>query len=177
MWSMIETHILLQSSGLNFGTPLDLVQSLVVPITPKLMVKLRGNTERWSRPLDVCWMSSFYLKQSGVSYCVILNLLLFQLLLRVQNAHHLSLCMGNRLGYLLMQLWEIRVVYILMLTLYSTSSSFSSMPRIIASEPKSTRSATSINTTAYRNIWWEWKCYSLRRHFTWQVLGSLGPGL
>ena len=50
MWSMIETHDLLQSSGLNFGTLLDLVQSLVVPITPKLMVKWRGNTERWSRP-------------------------------------------------------------------------------------------------------------------------------
>ena len=33
MWSMIETHNLLQSSGLNFGTLLDLVQSLVVPIT------------------------------------------------------------------------------------------------------------------------------------------------
>ena len=39
MWSMIETHDSLQSSGLNFGTPLDLVQSLVVPITPKLMVR------------------------------------------------------------------------------------------------------------------------------------------
>ena len=50
MWSMIETHNSLQSSGLNFGAPLDLVQSLVVPITPKLMVKLRGNPERWSRP-------------------------------------------------------------------------------------------------------------------------------
>ena len=83
MWSMIETHILLQSSGLNFGTPLDLMLSLVVPITPKLMVRWRGNTERCSRPLDVCWLSSLYLKQSGVSYCVILNLLLIQLLLRV----------------------------------------------------------------------------------------------
>ena len=54
MWSMIGTHVLLQSSGLNFGTPLDLVLSLVVPITPKLMVKRRGNTEHWSRPSDVC---------------------------------------------------------------------------------------------------------------------------
>ena len=50
MWSMIETHVLLQSSGLSFGAPLDLVQSLVVPSTPKLMVKQRGNTEHWSRP-------------------------------------------------------------------------------------------------------------------------------
>ena len=39
MWSMITTHDSLQSSGLNFGTPLDFVQSLVVPITPKLMIK------------------------------------------------------------------------------------------------------------------------------------------
>ena len=50
MWSMIETHDLLQSSGLNFGTLLDLVQSLVVPITPKLMVRWRGNIEHWSKP-------------------------------------------------------------------------------------------------------------------------------
>ena len=42
---MIETHILLQSSGLNFGIPLDLALSLVVPITPKLMVRLKDNTE------------------------------------------------------------------------------------------------------------------------------------
>ena len=68
MWSMIETHVLLQSSGLNFGTPLDLVQSLVVLTIPKLMVRRRGNTERWNRPLDVCWLSNLYLKQSGVSY-------------------------------------------------------------------------------------------------------------
>ena len=73
MWSMIETHVLLQSSGLNFGTPLDLVQSLVVPTIPKLMVKQRGNTEHWSRPLDVCWLSNLYLKQSGVSYYVMLK--------------------------------------------------------------------------------------------------------
>ena len=58
MWSMIETHVSLQSSGLNSGTPLDLVLSLVVFITPKLMVKWRGNTEHWSRPLDVCWLST-----------------------------------------------------------------------------------------------------------------------
>ena len=83
IWFMIETHVLLQSSGLNFGTPLDLVQSLVMLTIPKLMVKWRGNTERWSRPLDVCWLSNPYLKQNGVSYCVTLNLLLIQQLLRV----------------------------------------------------------------------------------------------
>ena len=50
MWFMIETHDLLQSSGLNFGTPLDLVQSLVVLTIPKLMVRQRGSIGRWSRP-------------------------------------------------------------------------------------------------------------------------------
>ena len=53
MWSMIEIHNSLQSSLLNFGAPLDLVQSLVVPIIPKLMVKWRGNTEHWRRPFDI----------------------------------------------------------------------------------------------------------------------------
>ena len=83
MWSMIETHVLLQSSGLNFGTPLDLVLSLVVPTIPKLMVRLRDNTERWNRLLDVCWLSSPYLKQNGVICCVMLNLPLTQPLQRV----------------------------------------------------------------------------------------------
>ena len=83
MWLKIGIHVLLQSFGLNFGTPLDLVLSLVVPITPKLMVKRRGITERWSRPLDICWLSTPNLKKSGVSYCVMWNLLLIQLLLRV----------------------------------------------------------------------------------------------
>ena len=41
--------------------------SLVVPITPKLMVRWRSNTEHWSRPLDICWLT-LYLKQSGVSF-------------------------------------------------------------------------------------------------------------
>ena len=50
MCSMIETHDSLQSSGLNFGAPLDLMQSLVVPITPKMMVRQRGNIERWNKP-------------------------------------------------------------------------------------------------------------------------------
>ena len=75
MWSMIEIHILLKSSKLNFGTPLDLVQSLVVPITPKLMVRLKDNTERWDRLLDVCWLSNPCLKQSGVTYYAMLSLL------------------------------------------------------------------------------------------------------
>ena len=42
MCSMIKNHVLLQSSGLNFGTLSDLVHSLVVPTTPKLMVRWRG---------------------------------------------------------------------------------------------------------------------------------------
>ena len=86
-----------------------------------------------------------------------------QQLLRALGAHHLSLCMGNRLGYLLMQLWEIRVGCLLLLTLYSTSSSLSRMPRIISSEPKSTRSTTLTSTTNYRSIRWEKKCCSLQR--------------
>ena len=83
LWSMIETHDLLQSSGLNFGTLLDHVQSLVVPTIPKLMVKWRGNTECWSKPLDVCWLSSLYLKQSGVTCYVMLSLQSTQQLLTV----------------------------------------------------------------------------------------------
>ena len=51
---MIGTHVSLQSSGLNFGTPLDLVLFLVVPTIPKLMVKWRDSTEHWNNPLDVC---------------------------------------------------------------------------------------------------------------------------
>ena len=132
-WSMIETHILLQSSGLNFGIPLDLVQSLVVLTIPKLMIRRRGSIGHWSRPLGVCWLSNLYLRQSGVSCCVMLSLLSTQQLLRALGAHHLSLCMGNRLGYLLMLLWEIRVGCLLLLTLYSTSRSLSRMPRIILS--------------------------------------------
>ena len=50
MWSMIGTYNSLHSSGLDFGTPLDLVQSLVVLTTPKLMVRRRGSIGRWSRP-------------------------------------------------------------------------------------------------------------------------------
>ena len=80
---MIETHISLQNSGLNFGTPLDLVLSLVVPTIPKLMVRLRDITEHWNKPLDICWLSSPCLKQNGVICCVILNLPLTQLLQRV----------------------------------------------------------------------------------------------
>ena len=50
MWFVIETHDLLQSSGLNFGTLLGLVLSLVVLTIPKLMVRRRGSTGHWSKP-------------------------------------------------------------------------------------------------------------------------------
>ena len=142
MWFVIETHDLLQSSGLNFGTLLGPMLSLVVLTIPKLMVRRRGSTGRWSKPWDVCWLSDLYLKPSVVTYCVMLSLQSTQELLRALGAHHLSLYMGNRLGYLLMLLWEIRVGDLLLLTLYSTSSSLSRRPRIISGEPKSTRSAT-----------------------------------
>ena len=45
MWFMIETHVSLQSSGLNLGIPLDLMPSLVVLTIPKLMVKWISNIE------------------------------------------------------------------------------------------------------------------------------------
>ena len=45
MWSMTGIRISLQSSELNFGTSLDLVQSLAVLTIPKLMVRLKDNTE------------------------------------------------------------------------------------------------------------------------------------
>ena len=84
--------------------------------------------------------------------------------------------MGKRSDYLLMLLWEARVGDLLLLTLYSISNSLSRKPRIISSEPKSTRSATLTSTTQYRTVRWEKKCCSLQRHFTWQVLGSFGLG-
>ena len=102
MWSMIGTHVSLQSSGLNFGTPLDLVLSLVAPTIPKLMVRWRDNTERWNKPLDVCWLSSPCLKQNGVTCYIMLSLPSTQQLQRALGALHLSWYMGNRLGYLLM---------------------------------------------------------------------------
>ena len=74
MCSMTATHVLLQSSRLNFGTPLDLVLSLVVPTIPKLMVRLRDNTERWNKLLDIYWLNSPYLKHSGVICCVMWSL-------------------------------------------------------------------------------------------------------
>ena len=162
---MIETHALLQSSGLNSGTPLDLVPSLVAPTIPKLMVRRRGNTGRWNKLLDVCWISNIYPKQSGVGYNVMLSLPSTQQLLRALVTHHSSLCMGNRLDYLLMLLWVTRVGCLLLLTLYSTSSSLSRRPRIISSESKSCKNATLTSITICRNISWEKKCYSLRRHF------------
>ena len=74
MWFVIETHDLLQSSGLNFGTPLDLVQSLVVLTIPKPMVRQRGSIGRWSRPWDVYYLSNPYLKLGGVTCYVMLSL-------------------------------------------------------------------------------------------------------
>ena len=153
------------------------MQSLVVLTIPKLMVRCRGSIGHWSRPLDVYWLNNLYLRQSGVSCCIILSLPSTQQSLRALGTHHLSLCMGNRSDYLLMLLWEVRVGDLLLLTLYSTSSSLSRMPRIISSEPKSTRSATLTSTTNCRNIRWEKKCCFLQRHFTWQVLRSFGVGL
>ena len=141
------------------------------------MVKRRGNTEHWNRPLGIRWLSNLYLKLSGIAYCVMLSLQSTQQLVRTLCAHHLSLYMGNRLGSLLMLLWEIRVGCLLQLTLYSISRSLSRMPKIISSEPKSIKSTTSTSTTTYKNIRLEKTCCSLRRHFTWQVLGSYGLGL
>ena len=42
---MIGTHALLQSFGLNFGTSLDLMLSLVALAIPKLMVRQRYSIE------------------------------------------------------------------------------------------------------------------------------------
>ena len=75
MWSMTGTHVSLQSSGLNFGIPVDLVLSLVVPTIPKLMVRLRGNTECWNKLLDVYWLTSPCLKQNGIICCIMWSLL------------------------------------------------------------------------------------------------------
>ena len=75
-----------------------------------------------------------------------------------------------------MKLLCIRVGGLLLLSLYSTFSSLSRMPRIISREPRSTRSATLTSTTDFRSIRWENKCCSLRRHFNWMGLGSLGLG-
>ena len=99
-----------------------------------------------------------------------------QQLLRALGTHHLSLFMGNGLGYLLMQLLGIRVRGLLLLTSSSTFSSLSRMPRIISREPISTRSATSASTTDFRSIRWEQKCCSLLRYFTWLGLRSFSLG-
>ena len=85
--------------------------------------------------------------------------------------------MGNRLGYLLMQLLGIRVGGLLLLTSYSTFTGLSRIPRIISRELGSIRSATLTNTTDFRSIRWEKKCCSLRRHFAWLGLGSFRLGL
>ena len=102
MWPIIGTHVLLQSSGLNFGIPLDLMQSLVVPTIPKLMVRWRDSIQRWNKLLDICWKSSSCLKQNVLTCYVILNLPSTQQLQRALGALYLSWYMGNRLGYLLM---------------------------------------------------------------------------
>ena len=99
---MIGTHVLLQSFRLNFGTPMDLVLSLVAPTIPTLMVRRRDNTEHWNKPLDVCWISGPCLKQSGVTCYVMLSLASTEKLQRALGALHLNWYMGNRLGCLLM---------------------------------------------------------------------------
>ena len=114
---------------------------------------------------------------SGVTCYVMLSLQSTQQLLRALGSRHLSLSMGDRLGYLLMQLLGIRVGGLLLLTLHSTFSSLSRMAQIISREPRNPRSATLTSTTNSRSIRWEKKCCSLRRHFTWLGLGSLGLGL
>ena len=108
IWSMIETHVSLQSSRLYFGGPLDFVLSLVAHTIPKLIIRLRDKTERWNRLLDVFWLSSLCLTQNGLTCYVILSLLSTQQLQRTLGALHLSWCMGNRLGYLLISFWIIR---------------------------------------------------------------------
>ena len=72
---MTGTHILLQSFELKFSTPLDLALSLVAFTIPKQIVKLRDNTEHWSKLLDVYWQSSPCLNQNVVTCCVMLSLL------------------------------------------------------------------------------------------------------
>ena len=91
-----DPHFTAQSSGLNFGTPLDLVLSLVVPTIPKLMVRQRDNTEHWNKPLDVCWISSPCLKQNGVTCYIMLSLPSTQQLQRALGALHLSWCYGKQ---------------------------------------------------------------------------------
>ena len=71
MWFMAGTHVLLQSFRLNFGTPLDLVLSLVVPTISKLMAKWRDNTEYGKKPLDAYWLSNSCLKQNSVIFYII----------------------------------------------------------------------------------------------------------
>ena len=102
IWYMIGTHVLLQSSELNFGIPLDLVLSLVAPTIPKLMLRWKDSTKYWNKPLDICWLSSPCLKQIGITCYFILSLPSIQQLQRALGALHLNGYMGNRLGYLLM---------------------------------------------------------------------------
>ena len=120
--SMTGTHVLLQISGLDSGTPLDLVLSLVALTIPKQMVKLRDNIKCWSKLLDIYWQSSPCLIQSGVTCCIILSLLSTQQWQRALGALYLSWYMGNRLHCLLMSLWETKVGCLMQLFLLNTSN-------------------------------------------------------
>ena len=75
---MTGTQTLLQSSGLNFGIPLDPVLSLAVLTTPKQMGKQKDSTGYYrfldGRLLDVYWQSSPYVNHNGVTYCIMLSL-------------------------------------------------------------------------------------------------------
>ena len=113
---MKGTHALLQIFGPKFITLLDLVLSLVVLAIPKLMVKLRDNTEHWSKLLDIFWQNSPCLNQNGVICCIMLTLLSTQQCRGALVTLYLSFCMGNKLGFLLMSLWETRVVCLMQLT-------------------------------------------------------------
>ena len=53
MWSITGTHVLLLSSGLNSGTPLDLVLFIAAFTIPKQIIKQIDITEYYSRLLDV----------------------------------------------------------------------------------------------------------------------------
>ena len=101
-----------------------------------------------------------------------------QQLLRALGAHLLSLFMGNRLVYLLMQLLGIRVGGLLLLTSYSIH--LAACPGSQGSSQESPGVLEALlqqATTDFRSIRWEKKCCSLRRPFTWLGLGSFRLGL
>ena len=50
-------------------------RAILVALTiPKQMVKLRDNTKRWSKLLNVYWQSNPCLHQNGVTCCIMLSL-------------------------------------------------------------------------------------------------------